>query len=70
MSFCPLGGTRRVGRLLGVAGRLSGTVSPFRAVFEGKPVDEGTTRRGTDTQCIFRKNPQVLTQLHKWSVTS
>ena len=27
----PLGGTRRVGRLLGVAGRLSGTVSPFRA---------------------------------------
>ena len=22
------------------------------------------------TQCIFRKNPQVLTQLHKWSVTS
>ena len=28
----PLGGTRRVGGLLGVAGRLSGTVSPFRAV--------------------------------------
>ena len=27
--------------------------------FEGKPVDEGTTRRGTDTPCIFRKNPQV-----------
>ena len=27
----PLGGTRRVGGLLGVAGRLSGTVSPFRA---------------------------------------
>ena len=26
-----LGGTRRVGGLLGVAGRLSGTVSPFRA---------------------------------------
>ena len=26
----PLGGTRRVGGLLGVAGRLSGTVSPFR----------------------------------------
>ena len=25
-----LGGTRRVGGLLGVAGRLSGTVSPFR----------------------------------------
>ena len=25
----PLGGTRRVGGLLGVAGRLSGTVSPF-----------------------------------------
>ena len=30
-------------------------------LFEGKPVDEGTTRRGTDTPCIFRKNPQVLT---------
>ena len=28
-------------------------------LFEGKPVDEGTTRRGTDTPCIFRKNPQV-----------
>ena len=27
----PLGGTRRVGGLLGVAGRLSGAVSPFRA---------------------------------------
>ena len=27
----PLGGTLRVGGLLGVAGRLSGTVSPFRA---------------------------------------
>ena len=27
----PLGGTRRVGGLLGIAGRLSGTVSPFRA---------------------------------------
>ena len=27
----PLGGTRRVGGLLGVAGRPSGTVSPFRA---------------------------------------
>ena len=27
----PLGGTRRVGGLLGVAERLSGTVSPFRA---------------------------------------
>ena len=27
----PLEGTRRVGGLLGVAGRLSGTVSPFRA---------------------------------------
>ena len=27
-----LGGTRRVGGLLGVAGKLSGTVSPFRAV--------------------------------------
>ena len=27
----PLGGPRRVGGLLGVAGRLSGTVSPFRA---------------------------------------
>ena len=26
----PLGGPRRVGGLLGVAGRLSGTVSPFR----------------------------------------
>ena len=26
---------------------------------EGNPVDEGTTRRGTDTPCIFRKNPQV-----------
>ena len=26
----PLEGTRRVGGLLGVAGRLSGTVSPFR----------------------------------------
>ena len=29
----PLGGTRRVGGLLGVAGRLSGTVSPFRVLF-------------------------------------
>ena len=29
-SCVPLGGTRRVGGLLGVAGRLSGTVSPFR----------------------------------------
>ena len=28
----PLGGTRRVGGLLGVAGRLSGTVSPFRGL--------------------------------------
>ena len=27
----PLEGTRRVGGLLGVAGRLTGTVSPFRA---------------------------------------
>ena len=27
----PLGGTRRVGGLLGVAGRLTRTVSPFRA---------------------------------------
>ena len=32
----PLGGTRRVGGLLGVAGRLSGTVSPFR-------VEQGTS---------------------------
>ena len=32
----PLGGTRRVGGLLGVAGRLSGTVSPFR-VEQGAP---------------------------------
>ena len=31
MELAPLGGTRRVGGLLGVAGRLSGTVSPFRA---------------------------------------
>ena len=31
LALQPLGGTRRVGGLLGVAGRLSGTVSPFRA---------------------------------------
>ena len=35
----PLGGTRRVGGLLGVAGRLSGTVSSFRAI--GKDSDAG-----------------------------
>ena len=29
------------------------------SLFEGKPVDEGTTRRGTDTPCIVQKNPQV-----------
>ena len=28
-------------------------------LFECNPVDEVTTRRGTDTPCIGRKNPQV-----------
>ena len=31
LEWIDIGGTRRVGGLLGVAGRLSGTVSPFRA---------------------------------------
>ena len=38
-----LGGTRRVGGLLGVAGRLSGTVSPFRA-------EQGTSLRRRGVQ--------------------
>ena len=29
-------------------------------LFEGKPVDEGTTRRGTDTPCIFRNTLKSL----------
>ena len=33
--FVPLGGTRRVGGLVGVAGRLSGTVSPFSLINAG-----------------------------------
>ena len=41
----PLGGTRRVGGLLGVAGRLSGTVSPFRAEHDD----------GVDTTILFDK---------------
>ena len=28
-------------------------------LFEGSPVGEGTTRRGTDTPCVVRKHPQV-----------
>ena len=41
-----LGGTRRVGGLLGVAGRLSGTVSPFRAE-QGTSLAHRTDRRRT-----------------------
>ena len=37
----PLGGTWRVGGLLGVAGRLSGTVSPFRALRQTQRSPEG-----------------------------
>ena len=47
----PLGGTRRVGGLLGVAGRLSGTVSPFRAEHLG----EGN---GSPLQCSCLENPR------------
>ena len=50
----PLGGTRRVGGLLGVAGRLSGTVSPFRAVRrEGReplPDHAGESRRNQEKE--------------------
>ena len=41
----PLGGTRRVGGLLGVAGRLSGTVSPFRAEQGQAPPSLGFSRQ-------------------------
>ena len=43
----PLGGTRRVGGLLGVAGRLSGTVSPFRA------------EQGTSLETPWRAGPHL-----------
>ena len=53
----PLGGPRRVGGLLGVAGRLSGAVSPFRVPGEAAPLtelavgaEEGS--RGTQTAII------------------
>ena len=32
-------------------------------LFEGNPVGEGTTRRGTATPCIVRKDPGFHTQL-------
>ena len=40
------GGTRRVGGLLGVAGRLSGTVSPFRAEQGTSLAPTGAAARG------------------------
>ena len=48
-----LGGTRRVWGLFGVAGRLSGTVSPFRADL-GFPSRRGLTPRGS-LEC----NPEI-----------
>ena len=43
----PLEGTRRVGGLLGVAGRLSGTVSPFRAHrLQFRDLPGGNSRKG------------------------
>ena len=44
----PLGGPRRVAGLLGVAGRLSGTVSPFRAE-QGTSLDRRLRARGCAT---------------------
>ena len=46
----PLGGPRRVGGLLGVAGRLSGTVSPFRA------------EQGTSLETPWRARARVATR--------
>ena len=48
----PLGGTRRVGGLLGVAGRLSGTVSPFRA------------EQGTSLETPSRARVVILSEAH------
>ena len=45
----PLGGTRRVGGLLGVAGRLSGTVSPFRAE-QGTSLETPSRARASSCQ--------------------
>ena len=45
----PLGGTRRVGGLLGVAGRLSGTVSPFRAK-QGTSLETPSRARASSCQ--------------------
>ena len=47
----PLGGTRRVGGLLGVAGRLSGTVSPFRAE-QGTSLETPSRARAPDTSGV------------------
>ena len=55
----PLGGTRRVGGLLGVAGRLSGTVSPFRA-------EQGTSlrrRRGQGPHLAKRWEPRGFSRV-------
>ena len=45
----PLEGTRRVGGLLGVAGRLSGTVSPFRAE-QGTSLETPSRARASSCQ--------------------
>ena len=47
----PLGGTRRVGGLLGVAGRLSGTVSPFRAE-QGTSLETPSRARASSCQAV------------------
>ena len=47
----PLGGTRLVGGLLGVAGRLSGTVSPFRAE-QGTSLETPSQARASYCQAV------------------
>ena len=50
-SIGPLGGTQRVGGLLGVAGRLSGTVSPFRAE-QGTSLETPSRARASSCQAV------------------
>ena len=52
-----LGLTRRVGGLLGVAGRLSGTVSPFRAE-QGTSLVKAQHEGALPPPCIVRKDPR------------
>ena len=57
--FGPLGGTRRVGGLLGVAGRLSGTVSPFGAE-QGTSLETPSRARASSCQAVAAGRPKSL----------